>query len=301
MLHSTPPPSVSSPNVKPTPLVIFGEMLYDCFPDGRRVLGGAPFNVAWGLRGLGLDPMLISAVGNDEDGREIRRRMEKWGMQTQALQTNADHLTGDVQVTLQNDEPAYEISAPRAWDFIQDEGHAASQLLYHGLLALRSEVTADTFKAIQARSSAKRFFDINLRPPHYNLDVLKQWIHGVNWLKLNIDELAQILGEDEITFVGCEPRVELLREQYEIENVLLTAGSQGAMIRGSFGNAACSPAPTLEKLVDTVGAGDSFSAVTIHGILTNLPADEIVKKAGLFAAKVCGMSGAISEDKAFYL
>jgi fructokinase len=301
-MYSAESPQVSEnkPPAKTSPLIVFGEVLFDCFPDGRRVLGGAPFNVAWGLKGFGQDPVFVSAVGADTEGDHIRRQISDWGMRTDALQTDARYQTGDVQIVFNSDEPQYEICAPRAWDFVRDEGYEATELIYHGLLALREETTRKSFEAIQARSKAKRFFDINLRPPYDDLDTVKRWIRGVDWLKLNIDELGEVLGEGAIEFASGEKHLDRLREEFGVDNILLTGGIQGAMIKGSFGKAVCTPAPAPVEMVDTVGAGDSFSAVAIHGILSGLPADVIISQASQFAAKICAMRGATSRDVNFY-
>jgi fructokinase len=285
---------------KSAPLFVFGEVLYDCFPDGQRVLGGAPFNVAWGLRGFGHDPIFISAVGDDEDGQSIRNKMEDWQMSPDGLQCNCAHATGLVQVTVENDEPSYDICQERAWDYIQDEGWAATEMIYHGLLALRSEQSRSAFEALIERSSTKRFFDINLRPPYDSMELVKKWIRGVDWLKLNTDELESLLGGPHLDLENCVEAVEKLRAKYGIHNVLLTGGSKGARIIGEVGQAACLPAPTPHPFVDTVGAGDSFSAYTLHGILTGMPLDQIVQNASRFAAKVCGMQGATTADREFY-
>lgn len=285
---------------QPAPLLVFGEVLFDCFPDGHRVLGGAPFNVAWGLKGLGRDVTFISAVGEDADGREIRNRMKAWGMDTQALQADAAHPTGEVRITLENDEPSYEIRAPRAWDFIEDEGYEATGLIYHGLLALRSETSRGAFERIASRSKAPRFFDVNLRPPYDSMDILKRWMRGVDWLKLNIDELAEILNEGVIDFAASEKYIERLRDEFRVGNVLLTGGAQGALIQGAYGEAVCAPAPTPAKIVDTVGAGDAFSVAAIHGILSGMSVELILEQASLFAARVCAMPGATCRDLDFY-
>ncbi len=294
------PPGTSAGTVRPVPLLVFGEVLVDCFPDGRRVLGGAPFNVAWGLKGFGQDPLLVSATGEDADGRCVREKMSAWGLRLEGLQTDPVHPTGEVRVELKGGEPSYDICMPRAWDFVADDGFQATKLLYHGLLALRSEPSRRAFEAIQARSEAPRFFDVNLRPPHDSADRLKPWMQGTDWLKLNIDELAAVLGEPAISFADCETSVDRLRDAFGIRNVLLTAGAEGLRIRGEVGEAVCSPAPPLTKLADTVGAGDSISAVVIDGILRGVPAQEIVGAAGRFASKICGLQGATIEEKEFY-
>lgn len=282
------------------PVLVFGEVLTDCFPDGRRVLGGAPFNVAWGLKGFGQDPVLVSAVGDDADGCGVRAKMAAWGLRLDGLQIDPDHPTGEVHVELKSGEPVYDICMPRAWDFIQDTGLWASKLLYHGLLALRNGSSRQTFERIHARSDAVRFFDINLRPPYDFAARLKIWMQGADWLKLNLGELASVLGTGAIPFAQCAEPLERLRSTYGIRNVLLTAGAEGLRLQGEYGEAVCSPAPPLAKLADTVGAGDSVSAVVIDGILRGASAQEIVDRAGRFAARICGLNGAIIEEKEFY-
>ncbi|MFT5497261.1 MAG: fructokinase [Kiritimatiellia bacterium] len=284
----------------PVDVVVFGEVLYDCFPEGQRVLGGAPFNVAWGLKGFGYDPLFISSVADDIGGHEIRKQMLEWGMSTQGLQTSSTHATGEVSITIEGDEPRYEICGPRAWDAIDDAGYVPEKLLYHGLLAIRNEHTQRSLEAILQRSSAKRFFDVNLRPPHFTVEVLRAWVTGAAWLKLNIDELRIVLGVGAISFAESEAHVRKLINDFGVENVLLTGGSQGAMILGQYGQAICAPAPQPERMVDVVGAGDSFSAYTIHGILSGLSADVIVRQASHFASKVCAMQGATSSSQEFY-
>lgn len=281
-------------------IIVFGEVLFDCFPNRKRVIGGASFNLAWALRGFGYSPVFLSAVGDDSDGRSVRRKMAEWGMVTDALQTDADHATGVVEVTINDGEPSYEICENRAWDFVDDEAWGATEMICHGLLALRSARSRATFEKLVERSSAKRFFDINLRPPYDSMELVKKWIVNVDWLKLNIDELESLLGGQSVDFEDCVPAVEALRSKYAIDNVLLTGGSRGAHIIGEVGQAACIPAPTPDPFVDTVGAGDSFLAVTLHGILSGTPINEIVKNASHFAAKVCGIPGATSSDLSFY-
>ena len=283
-----------------TPLVVFGEVLFDCFSNGERVLGGAAFNVAWGLQGLGKAPIFISAVGQDDSGREIREAMENWGLSTRGLQTDPVHATGEVSVTVENDEPSYEICEDRAWDFIQDEGWVASDMIYHGLLALRSERSRQTFEALVERSDAKRFFDINLRPPYDSMELVKKWVRGVDWLKLNIDELETLTGQSDVDFLDASAPIEKLRAEYGVRNVLLTGGSQGARIQGEVGQAKCAPAPSPKPFVDSVGAGDSFSAYTLRGLLSGEPIDQIVANASRFAAQVCSMQGATTPDRNFY-
>jgi fructokinase len=281
-------------------IIVFGEVLFDCFPDGRRVLGGAPFNVAWSLCGFGCQPLFVSAVGEDNDGRYIRDRMLQHGMDCSGLQVNGDKATGEVVVSIQNDEPSYEICEDRAWDFIEDEDLCATEIIYHGLLALRNEASHQTLRHMVERSPAIRFFDINLRPPFVDMEVLMERIRGTDWLKLNLDELRTITRERRINLENCGDCLVNLRESLDVRNVLLTAGGDGAILHGEYGEAAISPAPVPEAFVDTVGAGDSFSAAAIRGIMKNMPAQDILTSAGSFASRVCGLRGATTANRDFY-
>ena len=282
-------------------VLVYGEVLWDGFPDGRRVLGGAPFNVAWGLKGFGQDPLLVSAVGADEDGERIRAARAEWGLRTEGEQTDREHATGEVDIGFQDGEPVYDICRPRAWDFMGDEGWRSTGMLYHGLLALRSGTSRRTLEKIRERSGgARRFFDINLRPPHDPREWLNEWMKGADWLKLNLGELAAVLGEGPVAFGRHGEALERLRARYGIRNVLLTAGGEGLAIQGEDGEAECAPAPVPEKMVDTVGAGDSVSAVVMDGILRGWTAREMVERAGRFAARVCGRQGATAGEKEFY-
>jgi fructokinase len=281
-------------------LVVFGEVLYDVFPDGRRVLGGAPFNVAWALQGFGEAPYFVSGIGDDEEGLAVRERMERFGLATEGLQCIAGKRTGEVEVRIEDNEPSYLICADRAWDCVEDEGIVGEGLLYHGLLATRCATTRRTLKALIERSPAQRFMDINLRPPHVDREVLEGLMRGVDWLKLNIDELAWLLGRRGLVFKDCRSAVSELRETYAVKTVLLTAGAEGALIQGAYGEAMCQPAPKADPFTDTVGAGDAFAAAIIRGILKKAAPDSLLSVASTFAAKVCGLRGATSVDPSFY-
>ncbi|WP_438970712.1 PfkB family carbohydrate kinase, partial [Methylophaga sp.] len=125
-----------------TPQVtIFGEALFDCFPDGQSVLGGAPFNVAWHLQALGNQPKFISRVGNDTLGDTILAEMKNWQMDVGLVQQDLQHPTGRVNITFTDNEPSYDIQTDSAWDFIADSlvtTPPESGLFYHGSLAARS-------------------------------------------------------------------------------------------------------------------------------------------------------------------
>ncbi|UCH28792.1 MAG: hypothetical protein JSV06_11005, partial [Myxococcales bacterium] len=158
--------------------VIFGEVLFDHFPDGSRVLGGAPFNVAWHLRGFGANPLVLSAVGDDDEGREVLERMTSWDLMTHGVQTDPTHPTGRVTASVVDGENRFEIAPNQAWDFVKmgpalrATAEEPAGLLYHGSLALRGDVSWDTLRSLRAKADAPSFVDINLREPWWTRDKL---------------------------------------------------------------------------------------------------------------------------------
>lgn len=282
---------------EPTP-VIFGEVLRDRFPDGREVLGGAPFNVAWNLQALGLPPLLISRVGDDEPGRRIARAMREWGMSTAGLQTDPTHATGVVEVTLAAGEPRYEILADRAWDHIDATGLAlpTGGLLYQGTLALRGDKARTALQQVRRATAADIFIDVNLRPPWWDRGaVLADLRHG-RWAKLNTAELAALVPDQ------AEPssQADRLLADCGLAAVIVTQGAAGAAYYGSDGTSAAEPAVTGSAVVDTVGAGDAFSAVTLLGLARAWPWPLILERAQQLAGAVVGLRGATTKDRAFY-
>ena len=180
-------------------LLIFGEVLFDCFEDGNTVLGGAPFNVAWHLQAFGCAPLFVSRIGDDELGEKIRQSMQTWGMDTSGLQRDSTHPTGTVQVKLIDDEPHYEIVPNRAWDFIDARAipDVSPGLIYHGSLALRSPRSAGALQTLKDTSAATVFMDINLRPPWWEKVQLEKLVADAAWVKLNEHELRALVHADD--------------------------------------------------------------------------------------------------------
>jgi len=280
--------------------VIFGEVLFDRFPDGGDILGGAPFNVAWNLRMLGADPLFVGAVGNDDLGQRVRAAMIGAGLDTSGLQVALEAPTGTVQVILEAGEPRYDILADQAYDRV-DAGALAEvipdpiPLLYHGTLALRAEPSRRACIWLTGRAH-RRFVDVNLRQPWYSPEGVLDLIRGADFVKLNLDELRELApGADDAE------RVAGLIERAGIgEAVILTAGADGAGIHTRAGARFEQAAPRLVDLQDPVGAGDAFASVVMLGVLEGWSWPVTLERALGFAAAVCTLQGATSSDPAFY-
>ncbi len=280
--------------MKHSRICIFGEVLFDHFPDGHRVLGGAPFNVAWHLQAFGLAPRFISRVGADAEGESVLAAMRDWGMDTQAVQIDRDRPTGRVSVQIVDDEPAYDIVTDCAYDAIelQPGQIPTGAFIYHGTLAIRSPVSRQTLESIiRDTDPASVFLDVNLRPPWWDRDGVLQGINASDWVKLNSDELD---------LLGKVQSGELLAE-HNLAGLIVTMGAEGARAWTADGEQYLVRPGAAVTLVDTVGAGDAFTAVTILGIISDWPMSVTLERAQVFASFIVGQRGATVHDRGFYM
>ena len=279
---------------------IFGEVLFDDFPDGKRVLGGAPFNVAWHLQALGQSPRFISRVGNDSLGRAIREAMEAWGLSTSSLQTDSNNPTGTVRVLIEAGEPSYEIVPERAYDFISPKhisDEAPCSLLYHGTLALRNQQSASTLAQLKRNHRGKIFMDVNLRAPWWNNAQVMELLSDAHWVKLNEHEL-RALHPDRTDPINTAAR--WFQETHELQLLVVTRGAGGAIALGEEQELIeVVPAGGFE-VVDTVGAGDAFAAVLLLGLTLKWSLPATMDRAQVLASALVGQRGATVNDENFY-
>ena len=284
---------------KKSQVYVFGEVLFDCFPGGERVLGGAPFNVAWHLHALGDSPHFISRVGNDKPGKRILAAMDGWGMNKDRMQIDSQHQTGKVQVNVIENEPHYHITPECAYDFI-DVGEIADiqpgGILYHGTLGLRHDVSRAAFRQLAQSADRSIFLDVNLRDPWWEKQAVYRWLEMARWVKLNLNEL-RLLG-----FTAADIQLEManLRSRFDIEQVILTRGEQGAIVLADDHRFHQVVPEKMDHFVDTVGAGDAFTAIYIHGLISHWPISDTLKIGQRFASRIIGMRGATPSDPAFY-
>jgi fructokinase len=302
--------SSETSQVKQRPVIV-GEVLYDQFPDGRQVLGGAPFNVAWNLRGLGFSPVFVSAVGNDAEGRYVKETMDSWGLTSSVVQTHEDRATGRVRVRFEDGQPHYEIIPDQAYDYINFDvvqeqlpvGQEDLGLLYHGSLAWRREVTRDTILQLRQQTADRIFVDLNIRDPWFEPAWVPQILSGIHWLKLNVDELSRLTNRNLDDFSAqseIASAVSMLRQQFDFQTCFVTAGPRGAFAVNPDDFVLGATAPPISHIVDTVGAGDAFSAMTIAGILANEPLELILQRAVSYAARICMIRGATTMEASVY-
>jgi fructokinase len=299
-----PDPSSSPPTPFFRPL-IFGETLFDHFPDGSKALGGAPFNVAWHLRGFKVDPLLVSAVGADAEGNDILARVAEWGMDPQGIQVRPKSPTGRVTAELDAGEPRFHIEPHQAYDEIAIADLPAPSilsgvdLLYHGTLALRETPSRQALRHLRDTLSVPVLVDVNLRDPWWTRETLDWVLNGTDHLKVSLVEAALLSSLPVETREERVAAAAHLRELYGMRQVVMTLGAGGALAVRE-GETIWQGAPPVHTIHDTVGAGDAFSAVFALGIHLSWPLGLTLERAVAFSADLCKVRGATPRESALY-
>lgn len=285
--------------------VLIGELLLDRFPSGAVVLGGAPFIVSWHLQGFGASPYLISRVGRDREGEQILQTMTTWGMDRSGIQLDPSHPTGTVEVTLPHGQPSFHILPNQAYDFI--DGDLALQslepitplLLYHGTLATRIPCARQVLLELRQRTGLPIFLDLNLRDPWWDRRWLQQVLAQARWLKVNQTELAVVFQQTEMALTEVPRYAQELQHSYGYDFVIVTLGEAGALL-ALPDRIVTQTAPRLDAVVDTVGAGDAFSAIAVLGIQRGWSPEQILDRGVQFASEICQIPGGTTKEKERY-
>ena len=273
-----------------------GEVLWDLFPTGAQ-LGGAPGNFACHAQSLGANAKVITRVGRDERGDEILRRFEKMGLPVESVQLDDTAPTGTVEVNLSgNGVPQFIIHQNVAWDFLSVTDEALTlawraDAICFGSLAQRSERSRQTIQQLVAAapSAALKVFDINLRQNFYSREIIETSLHLANVFKLNQDEL--LILESMFGLEGSvQKQLETLAAKFDLQVIALTRGEQGSLLYQDGAWSDCPGRPV--QVVDTVGAGDAFTAALVMGLLYKIDLDLINNLAGEVARYVCTCAGA---------
>ncbi|WP_215223479.1 carbohydrate kinase family protein [Echinicola shivajiensis] len=273
-------------------IVIFGEMLWDCFSD-KSIPGGAPMNVALHTQYLGLETSFISRIGNDNWGKELIDFVESKSLNTDLVQMDEHYDTSRVLVDDTDKENIkYEIVEPVAWDFIQwtkemQQKVDKADAFIFGSLAARSEDSRTTlFKLLE--TPVLKILDINLRAPYFEASLLEKLLKKADILKINDDELDLLIDIFKLA-KDWDKALERLTEIFELRMICVTKGSAGAIIFD--GEKSYSHPGYKVKVEDTVGSGDAFLSGFIYKSLSGDSPKEILDFACALGALVATNKG----------
>lgn len=275
-----------------------GEALWDILPEGKKI-GGAPANFAYHVSQFGLPSCVVSAVGDDSLGNEIVENLTSKGLNQ--LIARVPYPTGTVQVEIdQAGIPQYDIKENVAWDNIPFSNDleavaARTKAVCFGSLAQRNVVSRETINkfldVMPQTADSLVVFDVNLRQGFYNKDILCNSMTRCNILKINDEELVTVSRMFGYPGIDLQDKCWILLGKYNLKMLILTCGVNGSYVF-TPGNVSFQPTPLVE-VADTVGAGDSFTAAFIAGILKGKSVAEAHSCAVRTSAFVCTRKGAM--------
>lgn len=286
-------------NQNPPVIIGLGEILWDMIPEGKQ-LGGAPTNFVYHCKLMGAKSYVLSSVGDDEAGTEILDLTKALGLDVSHIQQDKQHPTGTVSVWIDKEGfPEYTIHEKVAWDYIRQipedlELSRRADAICFGSLAQRNTVSRKSMMKILESSpnDCLRVFDINLRQHFYTREVIEESLKLASILKLNVDELKVV--SDLLDINGSENEIlEKLIRTFKLELAALTKGSEGSVLLSRSGLSVYNSEAV--EVADSIGAGDSFTAALVIGLLNKLPLQKIHKAASDLAAYVCTQRGATPE------
>ena len=275
-------------------IVSWGELLWDLFPDARR-LGGAAANVAYHAAMLGDEALLVSRVGSDELGSLALSELEVHGVDTRFVQLDTDAPTGTVHVEVVGGEPRYRIATAVAWDRIEwqhglEHAFAHASACCFGTLAQRSPIGFDVLeRALSfAPTECVRICDLNVRQPFATPHIIDRALSLANVVKLNATE-ARVLSE---LYAQPDPVSWLIGER-GLQMVALTLGAEGCLLATAHERHRSPGVPLTGADGDAVGAGDAFTAVLAHELPQGTALDEVAARANRYASYVASQPGAM--------
>ncbi len=274
-------------------VLCFGEVLWDTFDDGKQV-GGAPLNVARQLAQQNITSLMITRIGDDGSGEELRSYLQQHGLDSPLVQTDTKFPTCEVTVQLDQDQQAtYIIPEPVSWDNIQlteeviQYAEQAKAIVF-GSLACRQQGTRNTLLDLLTEVKVPlRIFDVNLRPPHYDNDIIETLAAMANVVKMNEEEATLLIHG---SHASLKDQILEFQHKYHTQTICVTRGGNGAMI---WHNEEFYEHPGFKvDVMDTVGAGDAFLATLVAGLINEQPMSLVLEQACKVGAYVASQRGA---------
>lgn len=275
-------------------ITCFGEVLWDVFPTHKKI-GGAPLNVASRLQSFKHNVTMVTAIGQGRSGANIMQYLKDCGINTSCVQVHNEYKTGKVKVMLnEKGSASYDIKYPRAWDKIRlteinKMAVENSDAFVFGSLAARDESSRNTlFKLIGL--AKYKIFDLNLRSPYYTKELLIKLMNEADFIKFNDEELYEVSGYLDSKYRSMEQNIRFISQKTNTKHICVTKGHHGAVLL--YNDKFYYNSGYLIKVIDTVGAGDSFLGSLISQLLNKVNPQEAVDFACAVGALVAQSEGA---------
>ncbi len=273
-------------------ILCFGEVLWDAFGE-QKVAGGATMNVAFHLAQQGAGVTFASSVGTDPSGDELVDFLKDNGLYNDLIQRDKALPTCEVTVKLDEKQQAtYVIPQPVSWDHIKatpklTAAAKAATAIVFGSLTARDTISRNTLLNLLGETKALKIFDVNLRHPHYTLQTIQNLAAVADVVKMNEEEADLLITSNK---GDLKDKINEFRSKYHAQTICVTRGDKGALV---WHDHKFYEHPGFEvNVADTVGAGDSFLATFIIGLLNNLPIDQVLERACAVGSYVATKRGA---------
>ncbi len=292
---------------KPIVVAGIGEVLWDIVGE-QETLGGAPVNFAFNAAQLGASAYAVSAVGDDKRGNQAIALLQNKGLCVDYIEKTKQKTGYVLAHTDDKGVATYQFPDNVAWDNLRPNP-ATRQLIEKldvicfGSLAQRSKMTRDTIYHYLTLASNKqeknqgsiktlKVFDLNLRQHFYSKAIIARSLQFANVLKLNDEEL--VIMQRLFGLKGSqEEQLQQLLNGYTLSLVALTRGENGSLLVMADETSEHAGFPC--QVVDTIGAGDAFTAAVTLGLLKGLPLAQINRRANYLASYVCQQAGAMND------
>jgi len=294
----------------PPRVCVFGESIVDELPTGP-LPGGAPLNVAAHAAGFGLAPLLLTRVGSDAPGALLLSALRSAGVPEEGVQRDPGLPTGRAVVTFRSGAPRFDIPPGAAFDAIDAEAAVRAvrafrpRVVAFGTLAQRDAVSRAALHEVLAATKALRLADLNLRAPWYDGAVVCGTLAAAHVVKASDEELDEVRRLLCLTLRDPEALSEDVVRRFHLKALHVTRGARGAFVAARTGGDVVSffEEPASEPggvVVDTVGAGDAFTATVLLGLARGWTAGESLRHGVGFAGAVTRIAGALPRDRSFY-
>ncbi|HET8637613.1 MAG TPA: carbohydrate kinase [Acidobacteriaceae bacterium] len=283
-------------------VISIGEVLWDVIGD-REFLGGAPLNFSICAQRLGNEAALVSAVGADARGARALKSIRAHGIRTEFIHTLSDHPTGTAVATMDaSGSAAFQIIRPAAYDFpglddsaLRKIADARPDWIYFGTLAQTApDNKALLHRLIDAVPAARRFYDMNLRDGQWSLELVRRLSELATVVKLNESEAETLFRMTHVAEkFSMDEFCRYWSQAHDNELICVTLGERGCAV-WTGGALRMFPGVAV-NVVDTVGAGDAFSAAFLHGFHLGWPMERVAAFANELGALVAARAGATPE------